>query len=306
MKPTNSNIYECVVLNGLPTKAVSNSDSPPNSYHTGDLFVGHPTIPNAWKFVGRSDDRVTLLNGEKVLPLPMEGSIVQNSLVKEAVIFGNDRSIPGLMLFQAKSARGMTNEEYLDLVWPTIETANSVSEAFAQIGREMVIVIADDVHYPLTDKGSVKRAQLYRDFESIISKTYNLLEDSNEGTLFLEIPELELWIIARFKELGISLPDARSDFFAAGVDSLKAIQMRGIITKSLDLRKGLITLPSLIVYDCGNTQKLASFLRSLQTDAKHEEDDAVKVMTEMIRNYSMLPSLALSAAKRPEKDSVVS
>jgi hypothetical protein len=306
MKPISSDIHECIILDGLPAKAVSNSNSPPNSYHTGDLFIGHPTIPDAWKFVGRSDDRVTLLNGEKVLPLPVEGCIVRNPLIREAVIFGNDRSIPGLMLFRAKSASGMTNEEFVDLVWPTIETANSSSEAFAQISREMVIVIADDVDCPSTDKGSIKRAQAYQEFESIINLAYSRLEDSNEGTLSMKVSELEVWIMSKFKELGISLPNTTSDFFAAGVDSLKAIQMRGIITQSLDLRKGVINLPSLIVYDCGNTQKLARVLRSLQTDEQHEADDTTEVMAEMIRKYSILPTRIPSATESPGKDSVVS
>ncbi len=71
---------------------MSNSDDPPNSYHTSDLFVAHATIPNAWKFIGRLDDRITLTTGEKVLPLEIEGCIMQESIVSEAVMFGVERS----------------------------------------------------------------------------------------------------------------------------------------------------------------------------------------------------------------------
>ena len=97
MRPVekDSAVCECIVLDGHRAKSISNSDDPPNSFHTSDLFVAHPSIPNAWKFVGRADDRVTLLNGEKVLPLPIEGRIVQDPLVREAVVFGMDRAVPG-------------------------------------------------------------------------------------------------------------------------------------------------------------------------------------------------------------------
>ncbi len=88
MRPVDGEICEAIVLDGLKSKVISNSDDPPNSYHTSDLFVPHHMISDAWKFVGRLDDRITLLNGEKVLPLPIEGRIRRNPLVKEAVMFG--------------------------------------------------------------------------------------------------------------------------------------------------------------------------------------------------------------------------
>lgn len=86
------NLHEAIVLHGHSGLAMTNSDDPPNSYHTSDLFIPHPTIPDAWKFVGRMDDRVTLLNGEKVLPLPIEGRIRGHEFVKEAVVFGESCS----------------------------------------------------------------------------------------------------------------------------------------------------------------------------------------------------------------------
>ena len=154
------NVCECIVLDGHRAKQLSNSNSPPNSFHTSDLFVAHPTIPNAWKFVGRSDDRVTLLNGEKVLPLPIEGAIVQHQLVKEAVVFGVDRPVPGLLLFKSLGAGDMSDAEFLEMVWPTIVKANSRAEAFSQIGRDMVIIVAEQVPIPSTDKSTFKRAQV--------------------------------------------------------------------------------------------------------------------------------------------------
>lgn len=157
-----SPICECVVLDGHRGKSISNSNDPPNSFHTSDLFIAHPTIPNAWKFIGRADDRVTLLNGEKVLPLPIEGRIVQDALIKEAVVFGVDRPLPGLLLFRAdtEEATNLSEKEFLDRVWPSIEDANSKAEAFSQIGRNMTMVVAHDKKFPETDKSTVKRGQV--------------------------------------------------------------------------------------------------------------------------------------------------
>jgi hypothetical protein len=267
---------------------MSNSNDPPNSYHTKDLFIGHPTIPNAWKFVGRLDDRVTLTNGEKVLPLPIEGRIQQDPLVKEAVVFGIDRSVPGLLLFRATAAAGLSDEEYLDRVWPAIEDANRRAEGFSQISRDMVAIIPENIDCPTTDKSSIKRAQVYRDFVEVIDGVYTRLESSKEGTLLLEIPELEKWILNSFQEMGIQLENTTTDFFSAGVDSLIAIQMRALIMKSLNLGGNVSRCGSMIVYDTGNTEKLAKALFAIRTDAGAENRGGADLeeMRQLIDKYS--------------------
>src|SRR4051812_943985 len=88
MAPRGADTFECVVLDGLPSKVTSNCDNPLNSFATSDLFTNHPTIPNAWKYLGRLDDRVTLVNGEKVLPITYEHQIRENEYVREACVFG--------------------------------------------------------------------------------------------------------------------------------------------------------------------------------------------------------------------------
>jgi thioester reductase-like protein len=307
MRPVGGGIHECIVLDGLKTKAVTNSDDPPNSFHTSDLFIAHPIIPNAWKFVGRSDDRVTLLNGEKVLPLPIEGAIVQDLLVREAVVCGIDRIVPGLLLFRSNMADGLTDGEFLDRVWPTIEKANKNSEAFSQISREMIAVIPSNVDCPSTDKASIKRAQVYREFASVIGEMYDGLETGGTNDkLKLNVKGLEEWILSSFEELGISIAGTTSDFFAAGVDSLKAIQMRGLIVKALDLQNHSEKLPSMIVYDCGNACKLAVFLHNPQDHSITKNDDPLKIMAGMIETYSTLPSRAVGSGTCSKRANVVS
>jgi len=308
MKPVDGNICECVVLDGHRGKAISNSNDPPNSYHTKDLFTAHHTIPNAFKYVGRLDDRLTLTNGEKVLPLGVEGRIQQDPLVKEAVMFGIDRPVPGLLLFRAKSAAGMTDKEFIDRVWPAIEDANSRAEKFSQISKETIAVIPDDVDCPSTDKSSIQRAQVYREFASVIDDVYTTLENSAVGTLKLSIPELEKWIISSFEKLGIILDSPKNDFFAAGVDSLKAIQMRGVIIKNLDLGGNISRCSSTIVYDCGNAAKLARALYNIRThdNGEDEAEDETGAMLALIEQYSVFNKHVPGEAKADGSDVMVS
>lgn len=106
-------IYECVALDGLKSKSTINSNDPPNSFRTRDLFTRHPKNPHFWKYVSRLDDRLTLVNGEKVLPIPIEGRIRQEALVQEAVVFGDGKTVPGLIIVRADAAANLSDEEFL-------------------------------------------------------------------------------------------------------------------------------------------------------------------------------------------------
>ena len=307
MRPIDGPICECIVLEGHRGKLKSNSNDPPNSWHTNDLFIGHPIIPNAWKFVGRLDDRVALTNGEKVLPLPIEGRIQQDPLVKEVVVFGVDRPVPGLLLFRAKAAEGLTDSEFVEKVWPAIEDANSRAEGFSQISRDMIAVIPEDVECPSTDKSSIKRAAVYREFKDVIDGVYARLENSIEGTLKLSVEELEKWIVESFKDLGIYLESKETDFFSSSVDSLKAIQMRGLIIKNLDLGGNVSKCGSMVVYDCGNAAKLAKTLFAIRAGETTEraESDEIAVMRSLVEQYSKFELLS-AGNKSPESHVVVS
>ncbi|KAG0645595.1 Nonribosomal peptide synthase enzyme [Hyphodiscus hymeniophilus] len=308
MRPIEPNnpICECIVLDGHKGKLKTNSNDPPNSWHTSDLFIAHATIPNAWKFVGRADDRVTLTNGEKVLPLPIEGRIQQDPLVREAVVFGVDRAVPGLLLFRASAARGLSDDDFVEKVWPAIEDANSHAEGFSQIGRDMIAVIAEDVECPSTDKSSIKRAAVYREFKDVIDGVYARLENGMEGTLKLSVEELKEWLVASFADLGVSLENPETDFFSAGVDSLKAIQMRGLIIKNLDLGGNVSKCGSMIVYDCGNVARLAQKVFAIRVGevAESAVSDDISVMEGLIEQYSKFDTWRESS-ETPESHVVI-
>lgn len=286
MKPVEENIHECVILNGFPNKLVSNSDDPPNSFYSSDLFTPHPTIQGAWKFFGRLDDRITLTNGEKVLPLPIEGRIRQDPLVRDAVVFGVGRPIPGALIFRSDRATDLADKEFIDLIWPAVKDANSRAEAFSQISREMILPIPATTECPSTDKGSIKRAQVYRDFCSEIDSAYEDLENRHDGQLELDAPGIEDFIMTTFHDrFNIRLPSADTGFFAAGVDSLEAIQMRGIIQRTMKLRSH--KLDTMVVFNCGNATKLARYLHALQRGVVVEKEDEIKIMSDMIKTYSV-------------------
>lgn len=73
---------------------------------------------------------------------------------------GVDKPVPGLLLFRSQNAAHLNDEKFLDEVWPVIREANIQAEGFSQISRDVVVVVGAEVDYALTDKSSIKRAQV--------------------------------------------------------------------------------------------------------------------------------------------------
>ena len=289
MAPRAPNTFECVVLDGLPSKVVSNCNDPPNSFNTSDLFSPHPTIANAWKYLGRLDDRVTLVNGEKVLPIPYEHQIRENELVREVCVFGVGRALPGLIIIPSDKAVGMSKSDLLESLWPVVKAANSRVESFSQISPEMIEILDVGAEYPATDKGTMIRAAFYKRFEALIDSMYLRFEapvaGKADGGLALDRNQLKSYLSTIFVEkLGFSQINESTDFFEAGVDSLQAITARGVFMRELDL--GMRTPGHNVVFEFPNISMLADHLHGLRTGKNMSQRDEVELMGELIRKYS--------------------
>ncbi|KAL4884773.1 hypothetical protein BJY04DRAFT_233049 [Aspergillus karnatakaensis] len=288
MEELDDGSYECIALDGLPAKVSSNCDDPPNSFRTRDTFLKHPSVPNCWKYLGRIDDRVTLVNGEKVLPVPIEHRIRQSKLVKDNLVFGLGKSLPGLLVVPSAECENSTSDEILDHIWPDIEAANQNAEAFSQISRDMVIILPVGCAYPATDKGTMIRNRTYLEFNDIIEAAYQRLEDGASSAvkkLDLSLVDLQHYLLNLFRtELGHTELGLRSDFFEAGIDSLQAIKARGIIRKDIDI--GSAQLGHNVVFDFANIEKLARHLYALRIGDLQDEEDELAVMSQLIDKYS--------------------
>ncbi|CAG8129870.1 unnamed protein product [Penicillium olsonii] len=285
MKPLGSNLFECVYLAGHPALTTSNSDDPPGSFHSKDVFTPHPSIPQRWKHVSRIDDRITLTNGEKVLPLPIEGCIKQSHLIQEAVVVGLNKSSPGLLVFRSQEAdeAGLSEEEYFAAIWPTIELANSRAEHFSRIAKDMIAVLPSDSKFPRTDKGSMIREQVNSQYAELIERIYS--GEEKQGGLRVGIDETRSVIMDLCQsELGVPLSGAETSFFSEGVDSLKAIHLRRLILQSFELPKE--QLPQNVVYDTGSVARLAEHICAAQSGKETPSKDDNEAMLKLIQKYS--------------------
>lgn len=307
LKPAGATVFELVILEGLTTKVLSNSTDPPNSLYTKDLFEPHPVIPDAWKYVGRQDDRITLSNGENVLLLPIEGRIKKDPLVREAVVFGIGKPVPGVLVFCNNLATGTSDLEFIPQVWPVIEKANQQAESFSQIRRSMMVVLGANTDYPRTDKGSIIRTRVYEAFAEQIESAYAQLDVMKGNNLHLNLNQMEEYLLNLCNErLHRAIDDHKTDLFSAGLDSLRAIHMTSTMKREIFLGVHAISFGPQTIYRNANVKRLAQYLCNRTIDDRLEGRTQIKLMEELIAKYSALrPHFPVHQAPAPGRNTIV-
>lgn len=277
-------VFELICLNGWPSKVMSNR--PDGSYATKDLFMKHPDI-EGYKYYARLDDTIVLVNGEKVNPLDLEGRVRQDDAVAEAVVFGVGRASIGLVVIRAPSTEGFSDEDIVERIWPAVEDGHKAMPAYGQLSKSMVRVLPADADYPRTDKGTVIRQALYRDYSQLIEETYER-EETITGSLVLSKPELKAFIREQLQQIlptkatGALTDD--TDFFGLGMDSLQATQLRSVIMKTLDTRGRPLGLN--VAFEYPTINALAGHLDSLVSGTPGDGVSVEEQMGNLIAKYS--------------------
>jgi acyl-CoA synthetase (AMP-forming)/AMP-acid ligase II len=163
-------LYECIILAGLPNcpSSLSNSNDPPGSFHTSDLFVPHPTKEGRWKIVGRKDDQINMGIPVVINAIDYE-SVIKHSasnLVDEVVLFGQGRNKLGVLVFVKE---GVTLGAAREAVWKAVEEKiNGV----LKIAIEKRLIVATTGKVPCTDKGNFMRTATYIHYNDLINSVY--------------------------------------------------------------------------------------------------------------------------------------
>lgn len=284
-EPQGGGLHELVAPSCWPPIAESNS--PDGSWRTKDLFVQHPKIANAWKYVGRYDDVVVLENGEKVNPIDVEGQISKHPLVEACVIFGAGKPSLGVAIVASAAAAGRNTRELLQEIWPSVQAAQTSLPAYAKLSEEIALVVPFGTAYPRTDKGTVVRRKFYQDFAEDIEAIYN--EDGLMQNLqTLSSRELENFVTEKVRRLlpgSNEVLEDHTDLFALGMDSLQATKLRESIVRAVDLQGR--KLPLNVVFDNPTIKLLAAAVAKIVSgDLEVAPDGLEDEVQELISRYS--------------------
>ncbi|RSM03617.1 hypothetical protein CDV31_010414 [Fusarium ambrosium] len=286
-EPREDGLSELVVKPGWPFKVKTNRDD--GSYATSDLFEPHPSKPNAWRYHSRADAQITLANGKKFDPSPMEGSILASTnLLRDVLIFGSGRDYASALLFPVSNK--ISQKKIIDSVWAHIEQMNNASQSHARITKPMLLVVpVRDGEQPLekSSKGTILRRQAEERYTKEIELSYKL---SSSRSAFEQVVDEQLaeTVSDCFLRVLGRKPNPDQDLYRQGVDSIACIQIRKLIESNC-LSSGM-TLPMNVIYDQGTVTALVEYLRRIRGGHNLEERDGeekqLQSMHQLAKKYS--------------------
>lgn len=194
-----------------------------------------------------------LLSGKKFDTAPIEAALMAIRGVKAAIVFGEHRAIPGVLIFRHT---GGCNDQVVDLhqrIMASVSSLARMGPSHARIPPEMVMLLSPDCPCVMNSKGLPIRSKVLKNYEQEIEKVYHRFEGG--GTEHVHKVDVRDEAAVRRvvcdvvkKVCGVELRSDR-DFFAAGVDSIMAAAIRGQLTKRLQLQQ---PLPANVVFEKRN------------------------------------------------------
>ncbi len=223
-----------------------------------------------------------------MLTIPIEQQIKTHPLVKECIVFGIGKEVPGVIIIPTNATK--TEEEVLNELWPTIKEINTKVEQFSRIMKEMIKILPTNTKYSISVKGVVQRQLFYEHFKSEIEQVYKDAEMSGSfdyKTSSMSLEEIENFILDIFREIGCPIASTTDDLYKSGIDSLQAITVWGHIHRKLtkDVTRN-------VVYDYSNIKKLSQHVFDLTHTSGHKVEtsqnskEIVKTIQNLIDQYS--------------------
>lgn len=242
-----------------------------------ELVRNHDSQKLEFAAVGRKDEVIVLSNGEKMSPEVIETYLSAQPNIADAVVFSNENSEAGVIIKPSLSVSRGERRAFRTSVWPFIVEVNKLTDGFAQIPSElMVIIVPDEIALPRSDKGSVLRREVYQLFQKEIEMT-NAFANAGEDDPFpkLSSQSLEAYLQELIQtqlnwKISSSAWSTSDDLFELGMDSLQALQLRRAVER-LTLSPHNRTIdPSMMstdfIYRNPSVDRIASALRGATTD----------------------------------------
>ncbi|GAD96178.1 NRPS-like enzyme, putative [Paecilomyces variotii No. 5] len=149
-------------------------------YRSRDLYAPVPGEDGWMRYQGRNDDLIVLSNGEKINPVPLESMIGSNHAVKGALIVGEYRFLPSLLVEVQDGLNSETEEDrqaLLDTIWPIVEEANKIAPRFSRVPRSLIYLTRKGEQFSRAGKGTIQRQFTVQKFSKVLDELYSAAEE---------------------------------------------------------------------------------------------------------------------------------
>ncbi|CAO3642731.1 unnamed protein product [Cunninghamella blakesleeana] len=179
-----TSVYHFYVRSGYPgfaNHSSKNNNREDGGYNTNDLFKKDPHHPGYYIYLGRRDDALIMETGENINPIPMEASLRQHLLIKQAAIIGHGKQyLAALIELDQQYAFDYSSDEIIHQVDQAVQQMNTECSNQSKLSPQMVKILPFNNPLPVTDKVTVQRKKAEQMYQILIDEMYkDFLDDSH-------------------------------------------------------------------------------------------------------------------------------
>ena len=153
-----------------------------SEYRTRDLYSKHPAKVGLWRFRGRKDDLIALSSTTSqeprlMFPVPMESAIMVHPEIKAAIVLGNGKPHPILLIEPSEEFIELEHQSRAQklvqrVVLPILEEVNKNYPSYVWIDRDKIVVLPSGESMPTNMKGYISRKLTTERYEALVSPLY--------------------------------------------------------------------------------------------------------------------------------------
>jgi thioester reductase-like protein len=281
-------------------------------YRTKDLYSANPDALGWYTYRGRADDLIVLSNGEKINPIPLENIIRSHPLVRGALVVGEYRFSPSLLLEMENDSIPKAETEshaILDSIWSTVQEANKIAPGFSKIPKSLILFSTAEKPFLRAGKGTIQRQLTVKSYAKELDHMYS----SQETGLLIE----GLTLADSFspdnvktftnniysQALGVDNLKDDEDIFLRGMDSLGVsvvVQRLQAALKSCGASLNLSEINPRLIYSAPSVDRttealvhLVSTNASLHPSSGNGASRQTKLQSMLEKYWSNIPSASL-------------
>ncbi|KAL7917709.1 hypothetical protein ACQKWADRAFT_325439 [Trichoderma austrokoningii] len=296
-------IYEMFIVRKDPKEAMRQpifyTFPDKTEWSTGDMYKKHPTKPNHWQYWGRTDNVIVFSTGEKLNPVTIEAAVTGHPAIKGALVVGQQRLQPALILEPHENPKDETAARSLiESVWPIVSDVNKVTVAHGRIVHDMVVLADPSMPFPRAGKGSIQRmatVNMYKDFiDGLYAQQDEGIDMGNTVSLDITSPEAMAQSIMDIVRSQIHKPvvNTEADLFSTGMDSMEVITLSKILRSALEsagVKADKDAVAPRVIYANSTIKGLAKHLYSsviTGSTADDTEEKEIGALAKLISKYT--------------------
>lgn len=270
-------------------------------YTAGDILLEDPPNSGQYFVLGRQDDTLVHVNGEKTNPVPMEEVILRSSLVKQVLIVGHNQfCTAALIQLNIEEASKYDFQEIEERIWEIVDLANKDAPSHSRVIRQLVKILPMSKTLPITEKGNLIRQKANQEYATLISTIYDKFLNekyqeqqkneviANEKEKWTE-EDIKKYLEEKLKSIDQRINDCSRSIFDFGFNSLQVIELRNIICQDI------CEVPKNFLYENSTVEQMAMKLLELKqsehNDNEQTDPQHYKLTEQIIDKYSDLMKL---------------